>query len=58
MMGWFTFMLDTTAWNDEEHAAAREAIALYQSRLRPLLREADLYHVSSRPDGVHWGGIE
>jgi Melibiase/Glycosyl hydrolase family 36 C-terminal domain len=58
MMGWFTLMLDTTAWNREEHAAAREAIALYKARLRPLIREADLYHVSPRPDGIHWDGIE
>ena len=58
MMGWFTLMLDTTSWNEAEHAAAREAIALYKSRLRPLFRDADLYHVSSRPDGVHWDGIE
>jgi hypothetical protein len=26
--------------------------------LRPLIREADLYHVGQRPDGVHWDGIE
>lgn len=58
MMGWFTLMLDTTAWNQEQHAAAREAIALYKTKLRPLIREADLYHVSDRPDGVHWDGIE
>ncbi len=58
MMGWFTLMLDTTAWSKEEHSAAREAIALYKSTLRPLIREADLYHVSSRPDGVHWDGME
>ncbi|HMD18945.1 MAG TPA: alpha-galactosidase [Alloacidobacterium sp.] len=58
MMGWFTLMLDTTAWNKDEHSAAREAIALYKSKLRPLIREADLYHVSPRPDGVHWDGME
>jgi hypothetical protein len=58
MMGWFTLMLDTTTWNQEEHATAREAIALYKSKLRPLIREADLYHISPRPDGVHWDGIE
>jgi hypothetical protein len=31
---------------------------LYKSALRPLIREADLYHVADRPDGVHWDGIE
>ncbi|MGC1361275.1 MAG: alpha-galactosidase, partial [Silvibacterium sp.] len=58
MMGWFTLMLDTTDWTPEQHATAKEAIAVYKSRLRPLIREADLYHVSPRPDGVHWDGIE
>ena len=58
MMGWFTLMLDTTTWTAEEHGAARDAIALYKSRLRPFIRQADLYHVSARPDGIHWDGIE
>ncbi len=58
MMGWFTLMLDTTTWTAEQHAAARDALALYKTRLRPLIREADIYHVSSRPDGVHWDGME
>ncbi len=58
MMGWFTLMLDTTTWTPEQHAAAREALALYKERLRPLIRNADVYHVSARPDGVHWDGME
>jgi alpha-galactosidase len=58
MMGWLTLMVDTTTWTPEQHATAREMLALYKSRLRPLIRKADLYHVSSRPDGVHWDGIE
>lgn len=58
MMGWFTLMLDTTTWTAQEHTAAREAIALYKQKLRPLIRDADLYHVSARPDGVHWDGME
>lgn len=58
MMGWLTIMQDTTAWTAEQHAAAGRAIQTYKTRLRPLIREADLYHVSPRPDGVHWDGIE
>jgi hypothetical protein len=58
MMGWVTIMLDTTAWNAEQHEAAKKAIALYKNKLRPLIRDARLYHVSPRPDGVHWDGIE
>jgi hypothetical protein len=58
MMGWVTIMLDTTAWSAEQHEVARHAIALYKERLRPLIRDARLYHVSERPDGVRWDGIE
>jgi hypothetical protein len=58
MMGWFTLMLDTGVWTPEQHEAARQAIDLYKKQLRPLIRDARLYHVSPRPDGVHWDGIE
>ncbi len=58
MMGWVTIMMDTTAWTPEQHEDARQAIALYKRELRPLIRDARLYHVSPRPDGVHWDGME
>jgi alpha-galactosidase/disulfide oxidoreductase YuzD len=58
MMGWMTVMQDTTAWNPQEHEAARAAFALYKQKLRPFIRDAQLYHVSPRPDGVHWDGME
>ena len=58
MLGWFSLMLDTSHWSPQQRAEARAQIALYKSALRPLIREADLYHVAERPDGVHWDGIE
>lgn len=58
MLGWFSLMLDTSRWTAEQQAEARREFALYKSALRPLIRTADLYHVSARPDGVHWDGIE
>jgi len=58
MMGWVTIMMDTTTWTKEQHEVAREEFALYKNQLRPLIRDADLYHVSPRPDGVHWDGME
>jgi disulfide oxidoreductase YuzD len=58
MMGWTTIMLDTTAWTTEQHDTARQAFDLYKKKLRPLIRDALLYHVSGRPDGVHWDGME
>ena len=58
MMGWLTIMIDTSSWTAEEHAEAKKEIALYKEELRPLIRDADLYHISPRPDGVRWDGIE
>ncbi|HKR83748.1 MAG TPA: alpha-galactosidase [Terriglobales bacterium] len=58
MMGWLTIMMDTTTWSAEQHAEAKKEIELYKKELRPLIRDADLYHVSRRPDGVHWDGLE
>jgi hypothetical protein len=58
MMGWLTIMLDTSAWDKQQRAAAKQEFELYKSRLRPLIRDANLFHISERPDGVHWDGIE
>lgn len=58
MLGWFTLMQDSTAWSNEQHEVARAEFALYKSKLRPLIREGDVYHVSERPDGVRWDGME
>ena len=58
MMGWLTIMIDTTQWTPEQHAAAKEEIKLYKAKLRPLIRDANLYHIAPRPDGIHWDGIE
>lgn len=58
MLGWFSLMLDSREWNSAQHAEARREFALYKSALRPLIRDADLYHVSARPDGIHWDGLE
>jgi hypothetical protein len=58
MMGWVTIMMDTSVWTPDQREAAKQAIALYKEKLRPLIRDAQLYHVSQRPDGVHCDGIE
>jgi alpha-galactosidase len=58
MMGWLTVMLDTNAWTEQQHAAAKEEIRLYKQELRSFIREADLYHIAPRPDGTHWDGVE
>jgi len=58
MMGWLTVMIDTTSWDAQQHAAAKEDLQLCKTQLRPLIRDADLYHISERADGVRWDGME
>jgi hypothetical protein len=58
MMGWLSIMQDTTAWSPEQHAAAKEEFRRYKEKLRPLIRDANLFHISPRPDGIHWDAIE
>jgi hypothetical protein len=45
-------------WTAEEKAAVQACVATYKARLRPLVREADLYHILPRPDGRNWDGIQ
>jgi alpha-galactosidase len=58
MLGWFSLMQDASGWSAPQRAAALREFELYRRELRPLIRAADLYHVSARPDGVNWDGIE
>jgi alpha-galactosidase len=45
-------------WTDDERAAVKAAVATYKTRIRPLVRNADLYHILPRPDGKNWDGIQ
>jgi alpha-galactosidase len=58
MMGWCTIMLDMARWTPAQQAAAQRQFDVYKRTLRPLIQQADLYHVSDRPDGRRWDGIE
>jgi hypothetical protein len=45
-------------WSQEEKDAVRACVDTYKTKLRPLIREADLYHILPRPDGRNWDGLE
>ena len=45
-------------WTEGEKEALKSCVATYKAKLRPLVREADLYHILPRPDGRNWDGIE
>ncbi len=58
MMGWCTMMTDLSRWTPGQKSAARRQFEVYKQRLRPLIQHGNLYHVSERPDGRRWDGIE
>ncbi len=58
MMGWCTIMLDMSKWTGEQRASAKRQFDLYKTELRPLIAHGNLYHVSERPDGVNWDGMQ
>jgi hypothetical protein len=45
-------------WTQEEKDTVRVCVETYKTRIRPLVRAADLYHILPRPDGHRWDGIE
>ncbi|MFH1922805.1 MAG: LamG-like jellyroll fold domain-containing protein [Planctomycetota bacterium] len=45
-------------WTEAEKEAVKAAVATYKTKIRPLVREADLYHIFPRPDGRNRDGIE
>jgi alpha-galactosidase len=59
---WFidapTGMNGSAPWTDEEKAAVKAAVNTYKTKIRPLVRNADLYHILPRPDGRSWDGIQ
>ncbi len=46
------------SWTNTPHVDYYKKYAtLYKEKVRPLVREAELYHILPRPDGVNWDGI-
>jgi len=45
-------------WTRAEKDAVKACVDTYKAAIRPLVRNADLYHILPRPDGQKWDGIE
>ena len=45
-------------WSIEQKAAIKKAVTTYKTKIRPLVRNANLYHIFPRPNDVVWDGIE
>jgi alpha-galactosidase len=57
MMGVWSISANPEAWSTEKLAACKRNIALYK-RLRPLIRNGNVYHVLPQADGLRWDGLE
>ena len=45
-------------WTPEEKDAVKACVDTYKTQIRPLVRQANMYHILPRPDGQNWDGIE
>jgi len=45
-------------WNDKQKQDVKKAVETYKTRIRPLVRNGDLYHILPRPDGKNWDGVQ
>lgn len=60
-MGYRTMMLGVpmfSSWTGTiDRAYYEEYGTMYTQKIRPLVRDGELYHILPRPDGVHWDGV-
>ncbi len=45
-------------WTAQHKADIKKAVETYKHRIRPLIRNANVYHIFPRPDDVVWDGVE
>jgi hypothetical protein len=57
MMGYWALSVDTTRWPADKVEACKRDIAAYK-KIRPILRNGNVYHILPQPDGWHWDGME
>ncbi len=60
-MGYRTMMLGTPMFSSWSGTIERDYIKqyseMYQEKVRPLVRDGELYHILPRPDGKNWDGV-
>ena len=45
-------------WSDAQKLAIKRAVNTYKTKIRPLVRTGNLYHILPRPDDKVWDGFE
>lgn len=58
MMGWCTLMLDVSKWSPAQQETAKREFDRYKKRIRPQIRDGNIYHVLPRPSANGWDGIQ
>jgi len=60
-MGYRTMILGTPMFSSGSLTIEREYIKqyaeMYREKVRPLVRDGELYHILPRPDGKNWDGV-
>lgn len=45
-------------WSEAQKLQIKRAVSTYKTKIRPLVRTANLYHILPRPDDKEWDGME
>ena len=45
-------------WSTKQKEDIKKAVATYKTKIRPLIRNGNLYHIFPRPNDIVWDGIE
>jgi hypothetical protein len=45
-------------WTERQKDEIKKAVLTYKTKIRPLIRNGNLYHIFPRPDDIVWDGIE
>src|SRR5208337_2367348 len=45
-------------WSDSQKQQIKQAVETYKTKIRPLVRTANRYHILPRPDDKLWDGVE
>ena len=48
---------NTNGWTEAQRASVKQAVQVYKSWIRPMLKDCKVYHILPRPDGVNWDGM-
>ncbi len=57
MSAWQIDPTDALKWNEDQKLAARRAVEIYKTWIRPMLRDVQVHHILPRPDGTRWDGL-